>query len=72
MKPLPGEMDRDDDDGISNFYWIATYSAKEVDSGMGNPSSLNPLICISIAWYIFCSASSRAVPVAAHPDRSGE
>src|ERR1700730_329212 len=49
-----------------------TYSATDVEDGIGSPSSFRPSIWRRIASYMFASASSRVAPVATHPGRSGE
>ena len=48
----------DGHDEIRTFSRIMTYSAIEVGSGTGKPSSSNPSKCISIASYMLDSASS--------------
>lgn len=49
---------------IPDFSATAIYSANDFDSGIGNLSSSNPFIYISIASYTFFSASSREAPAA--------
>jgi hypothetical protein len=69
---MPGPSALKLNENYFSIYGMATTSAKECDLGMGRLSSRNPLICISIASYMFLAACSLVFPVATQPGRSGE
>jgi len=52
---------------VEGFSAIATYSAKDSDSGIGKLSSSSPWKCISIASWIFVSTLIRVEPVTTKP-----
>ena len=57
---------------VIDYAGTAMYSADAVASGIGSLSSINPWMCISTASCMLRSVSSRVLPVATQPGKSGE